>query len=144
MSKEIMFIALGLLIAFAISSFLNGQRQGDGSNFQTQIEPNAYTQSIAAKHRPRVVDFSATWCGPCKRYAPTFEIVKAKYEQDIDFDSKDIDANEQLAEQLGVGGVVPTTLLFDSTGKKVGQIQGAIPQSVLEEAVLKLISKAAS
>jgi len=143
MSKEVTFIVVGLLIAFAISSFKNGQNPGrqSASEAPIPVQPNAYTQSIAARHRPLVVDFSATWCGPCKRYHPIFESVKAKYSQDIDFDEKDVDTNPELAEQLGVGGAVPTTLLFDSTGQKVGQIRGAVPQSELEEYVSKLVTK---
>lgn len=76
--------------------------------------------------RPRVVDFFATWCGPCKRFAPIFHKAESAYAGQIEFLSLDIDkpANQALVRQFNIHGV-PTLVFFDSSGRVVNKFEGA-------------------
>ena len=59
---------------------------------------------------PVVIDFNATWCGPCKRFAPTFEAASETYKDKAQFVSVDIDKNPELAAQFGVESI-PTIIV---------------------------------
>ena len=53
----------------------------------------------------RVLDFNATWCGPCKQFGPTFEAAAAKYAGKADFVSVDVDVCPQTAEAFGISSI---------------------------------------
>lgn len=76
-----------------------------------------------------VVDFYATWCGPCKMLGPVFEEVANS--SDIQFVKIDIDNHEELCRKHGVMSV-PTLILFEN-GKEVKRNIGFIPKEKLEE-----------
>jgi len=76
-----------------------------------------------------VVDFYATWCGPCKMLGPVFEEVANS--SDIQFVKIDIDNHEELCRKYGVMSV-PTLILFEN-GKEVKRNIGFIPKEKLEE-----------
>ena len=64
-----------------------------------------------------VVDFYATWCGPCKMFAPIFEEVSS--EMDMNFIKVDTDNNPELAREYGVMSI-PTIILFEN-GKEINR-----------------------
>ena len=76
-----------------------------------------------------VVDFYATWCGPCKMLGPVFEEVSK--ESDIEFVKVDIDNHEELCREYKVMSV-PTLILFEN-GKEVKRNIGFIPKDKLIE-----------
>lgn len=78
-----------------------------------------------------VVDFFATWCGPCKMVAPHLQKLSEKY-PDVKFYKVDVDESPDIAGALGVSAM-PTFMLFRE-GKGLGKIVGADPRGV-EEAV---------
>lgn len=84
-----------------------------------------------------LVDFTATWCGPCGRLAPILEKMAASYEKDnVKFAKVDVDENKQMVDTLGVSGI-PDVRIFVK-GEKFGQITGCQPQEImmkLEEAI---------
>lgn len=69
-----------------------------------------------------VVDFFATWCGPCKRIAPAFVELAAEY-TDVTFLKVDVDEATELAEQYGVNAM--PTFLFIENGQVTMKIEGA-------------------
>lgn len=77
--------------------------------------------ALLAGPKPVVVDFFATWCGPCKMFAPTFEAAAEKHD-DIEFLKVDVDEFEDLAVSLGIS-YVPTIMLFKS-GEKIDYFVG--------------------
>lgn len=79
-----------------------------------------------------VVDFFATWCGPCKMLGPVLEEL-AKEKSEIRFIKVDIDQQENLARQYGVMSV--PTLLFFKDGVLVGQSVGFLPKEVLNQKI---------
>lgn len=75
-----------------------------------------------------VIDFTATWCGPCKAYAPVFAGASRQH-RDVAFFKVDIDQNPALAARFGILGV-PTTVAMRG-GAQVGARTGAIPAAAL-------------
>lgn len=77
-----------------------------------------------------VVDFFATWCGPCKMLGPVFEELSTEI-NDIKFIKVDIDEHEDLCRKYKVMSV-PTLIVFDK-GKEVKRNIGFIPKEKLKE-----------
>lgn len=67
----------------------------------------------------QVIRFTATWCGPCKMYAPTFERVASEV-SGVQFKTIDVDSGDPLIMELGIRNV-PTTVILE--GDKVLQKQ---------------------
>ena len=77
-----------------------------------------------------VVDFYATWCGPCKMLGPVFEELSTEI-NDIKFIKVDIDEHEDLCRKYKVMSV-PTLIVFDN-GKEIKRNIGFIPKDKLKE-----------
>lgn len=82
-----------------------------------------------------VVDYSATWCGPCKFMAPVFEELSQRYPEAV-FVHVDIDALDQLADVQDVRGV--PTFKFFRNGELLHKFSGASPQT-LQDTVKQLL-----
>lgn len=78
-----------------------------------------------------VVDFSATWCGPCQMLAPVMEEVSNELEGQVEFYGVDVDANSNLAQQYKIMSV-PSILVFKK-GEKVAQTVGYQDKDALLE-----------
>jgi len=76
-----------------------------------------------------VVDFWATWCGPCKMVAPVLDEIAGEHKDKITVAKLDIDANQQTALQYQVMSI-PTMIVFQN-GQPVKQIVGARPKAAL-------------
>jgi thioredoxin 1 len=85
---------------------------------------------IIQSETPTLVDFYATWCGPCKTMHPILDQLKEKYGDKIRILKIDVDKNQAVAAQFRVQGV-PTLVLFKS-GNKIWRESGAFPLAVLE------------
>jgi thioredoxin 1 len=78
---------------------------------------------------PTLLDFHATWCGPCKTLAPILSELKDHYKSNLKIIKIDVDRNQALAAKYGVRGV-PNLLLFKN-GKVLWQQSGVIPKTQL-------------
>ncbi|MBM3919765.1 MAG: thioredoxin [Sphingomonadales bacterium] len=76
---------------------------------------------------PVLVDFHATWCGPCKTLAPILEQVKSSLGDTVKIIKIDVDKNPALAEKLNISGV-PTLILYRS-GKLISRKSGVLPSA---------------
>ncbi len=84
-----------------------------------------------------VLDFSATWCGPCKMMAPVFEDVSDKYKGKYYFYKIDIDSAEDLANKLNISAV-PTILVYEN-GVEKGRTSGYMDADELERFINGLV-----
>lgn len=77
-----------------------------------------------------LVDFWASWCGPCRMLAPAIEALGEKYEGKVNVCKVDVDAEPQLAARFGVMSI-PTVIAFEN-GKEIGKLVGLRPAADLE------------
>ncbi len=78
-----------------------------------------------------VVDFWATWCGPCKKVGPYIEELAEEYADKAIIGKVDVDDNDELAMRFGVRNI--PTILFIKDGQIVDKQIGAAPKNVLED-----------
>jgi thioredoxin 1 len=82
-----------------------------------------------------VVDFWASWCGPCMMMSPIFEQMAAKYQGKAILAKMNVDENRSVPEKFGIYGI--PTFVFFREGKEVGRAVGAMGQKGLEAEIEK-------
>ncbi len=82
---------------------------------------------------PTLVDFFATWCGPCKTMAPILDEVKANLKEQVSILKIDVDKNPKVAQAYQIQGV-PTLILFKK-GKIIWRQSGVVPSQRLVKLV---------
>jgi len=92
------------------------------ANFEQEVEKH---DGLA------IVDFWATWCGPCRMIAPILEQLSVEYQGKVKVTKLDVDANIRTGSRFNVRSI--PTLLFFKGGKVVDQIIGAVPRTHIEQ-----------
>jgi len=88
-------------------------------------------ESEVEKHEGlAVVDFWATWCGPCRMVAPIVEQLATEYEGKAKVLKLDVDTNQRTATKFNIRSI--PQILFFKDGKLVDTVVGAVPRTVLE------------
>ena len=95
------------------------------------ITPETFENEVIKSSEPVLVDFFATWCGPCKMVGPVLEKMSNDYEGRVKFAKLDIDTAESLAMKYNVFSV-PSMLVFKN-GEEAGRIVGALPPSEISK-----------
>ena len=90
-----------------------------------------FEKEVTASEIPVLVDYWATWCGPCKMVGPLVEEIASEYGQRLKVGKLDVDSNQDLALEQNVRSI-PTLLIFKE-GKVVAQHVGALPKNKLTE-----------
>lgn len=86
------------------------------------------------KVMPKMLDFTATWCPPCKMMAPIITEIEKKYEGKIVIEKVDIDQNRELAQQYEITGV-PTLVFLDTLGNETNRLVGFQNAEALTSAI---------
>ena len=86
---------------------------------------------------PAIIDFYATWCGPCKKLSPLLEDLAVKYKGKIIVYKVDVDAEPQLAQSMGVSSM--PTLLFIPITCQPQQSIGLVPNETLEKMIHEIL-----
>ncbi|WP_374001014.1 thioredoxin family protein [Bdellovibrio bacteriovorus] len=91
-------------------------------------------QDIVEKNNMIILDFWATWCAPCRRFAPIFESVAAKH-PDVIFGKIDTEAEVELADKFQIKSI-PTLMIIKESDIIFSQ-PGALPEEIFEQIVVK-------
>lgn len=89
--------------------------------------------------KPAIIDFYATWCGPCKATAPVLEEVASEYAGKIDVYKVDVDKQRELAALFGIRSI-PSILFIPKNGEPTMQ-SGAMNKPQFEEAIKSVLLK---
>ena len=92
---------------------------------------------LVAQGQPMVVDFWATWCGPCKKIAPDIEALAKEYEGRVLSGKCDVDDNDDLTSKFGIRNI--PTVLFIKNGEVVDKTVGAATKAAFAEKIEALL-----
>ena len=93
--------------------------------------------SLKAGDQPLVVDFWATWCGPCRMVAPIISELAEEYDGKIVVGKCDVEEHDELAAEFGIRNI--PTILFFKNGEMIDKLIGAQPKAKLEEKFKQLL-----
>lgn len=93
------------------------------------INENQFKSVVLESEKPVLVDFFATWCGPCRQMSPILEQVSEE-RSDVKIVKVDVDENQNLAAEYGVMSI--PTLIYFKGGKAVSQAVGARSKASLQ------------
>jgi thioredoxin 1 len=97
----------------------------------TQLTDDTFEQEIEKHEGVALIDFWATWCGPCQVIAPVIEQLAVEYEGKLKVAKLDVDANQRTAMRFNVRSI-PSILIFKN-GEHVDTVVGAVPKAYLVE-----------
>ena len=103
-----------------------------------QITDDTFDSEVLQADKPVVVDFWATWCGPCKMIAPILEEVASEMSDKVKITKLDVDANNKTAGKYNIMSI--PSLLFFKNGELVDQVVGAIPKAQLMARLEKVLA----
>lgn len=96
-----------------------------------------FTKAVLESGVPVLVDFWATWCGPCQMMGPVIDTVAGEYEGKVTVLKMNVDENPVTPAKYGVRGI-PTLLLFNK-GEVVDRIVGAQPKGSVDVLLKKVV-----
>jgi thioredoxin 1 len=112
----------------------------DNAKYITATDAN-FKDEVLGSDQPVLVDFWATWCGPCRVIAPSIEELASDYEGRAKVAKLDVDNNPQVAMQYGIRSI--PSLIFFKDGRPVDQMIGVVPKNVLAQKLDALVGQEA-
>ena len=107
------------------------------NNMETVFTSANFDADVLGSEIPVVVDFFATWCGPCRMMAPVIEELAEEYDGKVKIGKLDVDENSDIAARYGVMSI-PTIILFKD-GEIFSKSVGLQDKEVLENAIKEML-----
>ena len=98
-------------------------------------------QTTLLGSKPMVVDFYATWCGPCKQLAPILEEIEQNHKGQVIFKRIDVDQEQELAQEFGIQAI--PTLMFITPKGEYQTMVGYQEAAVIEAKIAELLTRSA-
>ena len=102
-------------------------------NKPVSIDDSSFDRMVLQAEKPVLVDFWATWCGPCRMIAPVVDELAEEYDGRINFVKVDVDQNPKTAARYNIMSI-PTLLVFKS-GEPISHIVGVRPKGELKQSL---------
>ena len=102
-----------------------------------EITDENFEELVLSTNKPVLVDFWATWCGPCKAIAPLIEEIAEQYDGKVKVGKLDVDQNQNSAMKYGVRSI--PTLLILKDGQVINQIVGSVPKTEITDKLESII-----
>ncbi len=99
----------------------------------------SFDKDVLQADKPTLVDFTATWCAPCRALAPVIDSIADQFSGSVKVGKLDIDENPSTAEKYRIRGV-PTVILFKG-GQVVDQVVGLVAKTKLETMIQKALGQ---
>ncbi len=103
-----------------------------------EVTDTSFAKDVLESGKPAMVDFWATWCGPCRMVGPTVEELAKEYEGQAVVAKVDVDSNQQIAAEYGIRNI--PTILFFKDGQVVDKVVGVVPKAQLEQKLKALMN----
>lgn len=107
--------------------------------FKTKVFNYTESEYKFIGEKPCIIDFYASWCGPCKMMAPTIQAVADEYGDQITVYKVDVDAQKELAGSFGITGI--PTLLFCPKNEKPQMSSGLLSKADFDRVVKDVLLK---
>ena len=104
------------------------------------LTENNFRNEVLESSKPVLVDFWASWCGPCHIIAPAIEELASDYDGQATVGKLNVDEQPGIAQQYGIQSI--PSVLFFRDGNVVDQVVGAVPKKALAEKLDRLITVA--
>ena len=101
------------------------------------VTDSNFNEVVEQAEKPVVVDFWATWCGPCRMISPIIDQMAEKYAGKVDVVKCNVDDSTAIPMKFGIRNI--PTILFFKNGEIVDRVVGALPQAEIEKRIESLL-----
>ncbi len=106
-------------------------------DYVIDINEDMFEEKVVQSGKPVLVDFSATWCPPCKMLHPVIERISLEFSDQLDVFGVDTDKNPGLSQQFNISGV--PTMIFFRDGQEIKKIVGFRDYDNLKQEVQSIL-----
>jgi thioredoxin len=151
MTKGIINIVLGLLLVVSYSACAQGQTKNNGDKMKTiEINKEQFLQNVVnyeanptewkyLGNKPAIIDFYASWCGPCKMVAPILEELASEYGDSIVIYKVNTEKEQELSAAFGIRSI--PTIIFAPMEGNPQVAQGAMGKAEFKRLIDEILLK---
>ena len=101
------------------------------------VTDSNFNEVVERAEMPVVVDFWATWCGPCRMISPIIDKMAEKYDGKVSVVKCNVDESTEIPMKFGIRNI--PTILFFKNGEIVDRVVGAVPQAEIEKRIESIL-----